>query len=369
MNKKSSVVATPNVETVNAAAAASYESLSQKNMEKETLNEVEICLNGECRLAAFVRGVNRGVINKHVTALAELMLEKGYRKAELVQVMKAEELLAREPELELVDIYGVPVKEEDASFYCVVADGRQRVMAAQAANARLASEGEELITVPAVEVELAEGETLARYVYEINSTKEAWKSAEYAQAAANVEGNPILERFAEKLKSKSNPEGLTLKTLNGVYNIFTPISGASLKAMCEPTSRTGKSQRQLLAIYDPSQGDEFLHLCEAAGLTARDINQGIPAMFHGLCSGGYGREVALEVFRRLSPEKVESLRNSRGVLNKRAFELLLTEMAAAIKAEWASSPSQEADPVEEARAREALKGVIEQLASPLPEVV
>ena len=85
--------------------------------------EVEIDLNGECRMAAFARGLNRGVNEKSVALLTERMVAKGYRKAEQVQVIKAEEALGQNPHLELVDMGGEPIKAEEAALYYLVPDG------------------------------------------------------------------------------------------------------------------------------------------------------------------------------------------------------------------------------------------------------
>ena len=61
------------------------------------------------------------------------------------------------------------------------------------------------------------------------------------------------------------------------------------------------------------------------------------------------------------------MRNARGVLNIKAFKQYLTEIADAIKTEWARNSSEKIDPVEAAKAREALQGVTEKFASPIPE--
>lgn len=58
---------------------------NEKKMKQESVKfEVEIDLNGDGRMAAFARGLNRGVNEKNVLALAERMKAKGYRKAEVV---------------------------------------------------------------------------------------------------------------------------------------------------------------------------------------------------------------------------------------------------------------------------------------------
>ena len=352
MMKVNDVVATQNVaESVNAASmAASVEHLNNVNsMKQEELMleataelqrdlqeeaskserakyEVEISLNGECRMAAFSRTLNRRVNTKVVCSLAARMKEKGYRKAEVIQVMKAEDALALDSTLELVDQYGEVIKPEDAGQYYLVIEGQHRTLAAQLLNDELPLEQQ--ITVPAVEVELAEGETLGQYIYDINSTKEEWTTADYAQSAQQAQQNPLLERYAALMKSKSNPVGLSLTTLNRIYcGNPKAISGADFKAICEGRMVKGKKQHSVIPAYNLERGNNILSVFESAGVTFRDMNKKYIMDLFDELELKYDREVATDTFAMMCKGDVEEMRNKRGVLDETRFTTYARELA------------------------------------------
>lgn len=352
MKEQSKVVATQNAsENVNAASmAASVEPLNnvsdmkqeelmleataelQRDLQEEASknerakHEVEISLNGECRMAAFARGINRGVSEKNVLALAKHMKEKGYRKAEVVQVMWAEKAVEMDPKLVLVDQYDELIKKEDAHLYFLVIDGQHRVLAAQMVNNELSEE--EQIVVPAVEVELAEGETISQYIYDINSTKEEWSTADYAQSALQAQDSPLLERYAALMKSKSNPEGLTLTVLNRMYcGNKKAISGADFKALCEGRTTKGRKGREVIPAFNLSRGNDILTMCYELGLTNRDVNRELVMDIFQELELKYDREVALETFHYADKDEVKAMRNKRGVLDSERFAAYMREWA------------------------------------------
>lgn len=304
-----------------------YNPENEKNMRQENgKQEVEIDLGGVCRRAAFARGLNRGVSEKNVSALAERMKVKGYRRAEVIQVMPAEKVLEMEPKLVLVDQYGCPIKKEEAGGYYLVIDGQHRVLALQVVNDELAEDAQ--ITAPAVEVELAEGETISQYIYDINSTKEEWSTADYAQSALQAQDSPLLERYAALMKSKSNPDGLTLTVLNRMYcGNKKAISGADFKALCEGRTTKGKKGRAVIPAFNLSRGNDILAMCYELGLTNRDVNREfVMDMFQEL-ELKYDREVALETFLYADKDEVKAMRNKRGVLDSERFATYMRALA------------------------------------------
>lgn len=304
-----------------------YNPENERKMREENEKwEVGIDLGGVCRRAAFARGLNRGVSEKNVRALAERMKVKGYRRAEVVQVIPAEKALGMEPKLVLVDQYGCPIKKEEAGGYYLVIDGQHRVLALQVVNDELAEDAQ--ITAPAVEVELAEGETISQYIYDINSTKEEWSTADYAQSALQAQDSPLLERYAALMKSKSNPDGLTLTVLNRMYcGNKKAISGADFKALCEGRTTKGKKGRAVIPAFNLSRGNDILAMCYELGLTNRDVNREfVMDMFQEL-ELKYDREVALETFLYADKDEVKAMRNKRGVLDSERFATYMRALA------------------------------------------
>lgn len=307
-----------------------YNPENVEEMEQKEKKMVEVNLNGECRMAAFARGLNRGVNEKSVALLTERMVEKGYRKAEQVQVIKAEDALEQNPNLELVDMNGEPIKAEDAALYYLIPDGQHRIFAADRANRQLSEEKQ--IVVPAVEVELAEGETLAEYIYDINSTKEEWGTADYAQSAQLVQQNPLLERYAALMKGKSNPEGLTLTVLNRMYcDNEKAIAGADFRALCEGRTTKGKKGKSVIPDYNIERGNAILAVCTDLGLSHRDMNRRfVMDTFKGL-EVKYDRQVALDTFSMADKAEVEAMRGKRGSLDEAKFTAYLRSLAEQVK--------------------------------------
>lgn len=240
--------------------------------------------------------------------------------------MWAEKAVEMDTKLVLVDQYGDPIKKEDASLYFLVIDGQHRVLAAQMVNNELSEE--EQITVPAVEVELAEGETISQYIYDINSTKEEWGTADYAQSAQQAQDNPLLERYAALMKGKSNPEGLTLTVLNRIYcGNSKAISGADLKAICEGRMVKGRKQHSVIPVYNLDRGNNILSAFESAGITYRDMNKKYIMDLYDELELKYDREVATDTFAMMCKGDVEEMRNKRGVLDEARFTTYARELA------------------------------------------
>jgi hypothetical protein len=163
-------------------------------MKNIVYNQVEITISGvdEKRKPAFAF-FNRVVNLKNVEILVEKMKSKGYRIGEKIQVLKAEE--AVQEGIPLFDINHAPIPPEKFMEYYVVADGQHRTIAVSLFNKFLKEREEEAICVPAIEVELKDGETITEYINEINFTKKEWSKEDYLNGAANLfKDNKLLEK-------------------------------------------------------------------------------------------------------------------------------------------------------------------------------
>lgn len=120
---------------------------------KKIYLQINIVANNEVRNIAFAKGINRSINLGNVEKILAMMKVKGYRKAEQIQVIKAEDVI-KTGDISLVDINGQDIKPEDAAKYFLVLDGQHRVIAAALYNEWAAENGKETIDVPAIEVEL-----------------------------------------------------------------------------------------------------------------------------------------------------------------------------------------------------------------------
>lgn len=120
---------------------------------KKNYLTIKIVANNEVRNIAFAKGINRSINLGNVEKILAMMKVKGYRKAEQIQVIKAEDVI-KTGDISLVDINGQDIKPEDAAKYFLVLDGQHRVIAAALYNEWAAENGKETIDVPAIEVEL-----------------------------------------------------------------------------------------------------------------------------------------------------------------------------------------------------------------------
>ena len=179
-------------------------------MEKKIFSQVVISVNNSARKAAFAKGINRDVNFANVKKILADMRLKGYRKAEVIQVIPAENAI-KNGDVTLVDINQNPIKPNDAANYYLVLEGQHRVYAVSDYNTEI-EKGElqgDKIEVPALHVEL-NNETISEYISAINITKFGWKIPEYVKGAANVAAtNPLLIRYNELIKSPQNRNGIS----------------------------------------------------------------------------------------------------------------------------------------------------------------
>ena len=95
---------------------------------KKIYLDVKVVANNEVRNVAFAQGINRTINLNNVEKILAIMKVKGYRKAEMVQVIKAEEAI-KTGDIVLVDINGKEIAPSEAANYFLVVDGQHRTPA------------------------------------------------------------------------------------------------------------------------------------------------------------------------------------------------------------------------------------------------
>ena len=111
---------------------------------KKIYLEVKVVANNEVRNVAFAKGINRAINLGNVEKILAMMKVKGYRKAEMVQVVKAEDVITT-GDIRLVDINGQDINPEDAAKYFLVLDGQHRTIAASLPPLKLNCKGMKLL--------------------------------------------------------------------------------------------------------------------------------------------------------------------------------------------------------------------------------
>lgn len=76
---------------------------------KKIYLQINIVANNEVRNIAFAKGINRSINLGNVEKILAMMKVKGYRKAEQIQVIKAEDVI-KTGDISLVDINGQDIK-------------------------------------------------------------------------------------------------------------------------------------------------------------------------------------------------------------------------------------------------------------------
>lgn len=285
-------------------------------MKEKNFFEVEVTVGNETRKAAFAKGINREVNLGNVKAILAEMRVKGYRKAEMVQVIRAEEVI--ENGMVLVDINGNEISKEDAIGYYLIIDGQHRTYAAAFLNEELQEKGEPTFKVPGILVELKEGETVAEYISSINITKNPWKTDDYIRGAANVVQNELLVRYKELIKSKDNPNGFPLSTLNLIFcNNPKAIDKEGLSLLCQGEKTKGKAQKDIIPSHNIGRGNKFIKLCEEKGFTTKDISKRYLAeRFSSYFNESGGEEKAFAIFNEITDDDRKAMYNDKGSLTE-----------------------------------------------------
>ena len=314
-NKKMLEEATVSVNAVETA------SVKQKSGKKTKFSEVAIVADGNERKAAFAKGINRSVNFKNVQSICGYIKTKGYRNAEVIQVVKAEDFL-KNGDLSLVDINGATITNENASEYYIVLDGQHRVYAVAEYNQWVKENNENnlaTITVPAVIAELEKGETVAEYINEINITKQEWSVADYVQGAANVhKDNKFLQTYTMLIKSKENPNGFPISTLNRIFcGIQTAISQKDFSLLCSGITKKGKANKNIIPAHNLERGEKFISICREKGFEDKDIAKRFLISEFNDIKEQYSLDKAFEVFNSITPNDKEAMFNERKNLDEK----------------------------------------------------
>ena len=285
-------------------------------MKEQNFFEVEVTVGNETRSVAFAKGINREVNFANVKKLLAEMGLKGYRKAEMVQVIRAENAIAN-GDIVLIDINGNEIGKDNANGYYLIIDGQHRVYAASMLNREREKHGEHIIQVPGILIELAKNESIAEYISAVNITKMPWKTDDYVRGAANVKQEELLAKYKELIKSEDTPNGFPLSTLNIIYcNNPKAMNKTSLSLLCQGKDEKGKGKvkKPIIPAHNIERGNRFITLCEEKGFSAKDIaKRYLSERFSDLFNEG-GEEKAFDIFSRITPNDCQAMHNDKGNL-------------------------------------------------------
>ena len=226
--------------------------------------------NNEVRKAAFAKGINRDVNLANAKKIMADIKQHGYRQAEMIQVFPAEKVIGN-GDLTLIDINKNNITAESAKDYFLILDGQHRVIATSLFN------GEKdiiPIQVPAIIVDLKEGETISEYITAINVTKTEWKPVDYVRGAANVRDTDLLNRYMELIKCEENPSGFSLSTLNIIFcGNAKAMNKTDLSLLCQgKTTKGAKIKKDIIPPYNLDRGNRFIDTCVKRGFLMRDLS-------------------------------------------------------------------------------------------------
>lgn len=285
-------------------------------MKKENYFQVEVSVNNETRKVAFAKGINREVNFANVKKLLAEMGLKGYRKAEMVQVFRAEDAIAN-GDIVLIDINGNEINKDNANGYYLIIDGQHRVYAASMLNREREKQGERTFQVPGILIELAENETIAEYISAVNITKMPWKTDDYIRGAANVKQDELLDKYNELIRTDDNPNGYPLSTLNIIYcNNPKAMNKTSLSLLCQGKNEKGrgKVKTPIIPAHNIERGNRFIALCKDKGFSDKDISKRyLSERFSDLFNEG-GEDKAFDIFSRITPNDCQAMHNDKGNL-------------------------------------------------------
>ena len=284
---------------------------------KKIYLEVKVVANNEVRNVAFAKGINRAINLGNVEKILAMMKVKGYRKAEMVQVVKAEDVITT-GDIRLVDINGQDINPEDAAKYFLVLDGQHRTIAASLYNEWAAENGEEAINVPAIEVELQGNETIAEYINEINITKKEWTTPDYVRGAANINpDNEFLQRYNELIKSEKNPDGYP--TLNLIFcGNNNAISKSDFSLLCSGKDEKGKKvKKPIIPAYNMEIGNKFIQICKDKGFDDKDIaKRYLSNQFNNIKTITGDVKEAVKIFQSITQNDKAAMFNTHGNLDE-----------------------------------------------------
>lgn len=293
----------------------------------ELIENINIIANGETRNIAFAKDINRCINRDNVNAIYQNMTVKGYKSAEIIQVIPAEVALQKESDITLVSITGETIPTDKAHEYFLVLDGQHRVCATSLYNQYLESQGiEDTVIVPAVVVELKEGETISEYINEINITKRQWKIDDYVRGAAHAYADSeLLTRYNALLKREDNKNGYPLSTLNLIYCADAKaLSMSDFSKLCAKIQFKGRgSKTPIIPSFNIERGDKYIALCREKGFSPADIaKRYLIRQFNNIgLEESYDK--AMTVFSAITDNDVKAMKNHRGNLDE---ELVYTQI-------------------------------------------
>ena len=280
---------------------------------KKIYLEVKVVANNEVRNVAFAKGINRAINLGNVEKILAMMKVKGYRKAEMVQVVKAEDVITT-GDIRLVDINGQDINPEDAAKYFLVLDGQHRTIAASLYNEWAAENGEEAINVPAIEVELQGNETIAEYI------KKEWTTPDYVRGAANINpDNEFLQRYNELIKSEKNPDGYPISTLNLIFcGNNNAISKSDFSLLCSGKDEKGKKvKKPIIPAYNMEIGNKFIQICKDKGFDDKDIaKRYLSNQFNNIKTITGDVKEAVKIFQSITQNDKAAMFNTHGNLDE-----------------------------------------------------
>lgn len=285
-----------------------------KIMATKSFANVEIIAvaNNEVRNAAFAKGVNRDVNLANAKKICADIKAHGFRQAELIQVLPAEIAIVN-GDITLVDINNNTITAESAKNYYLVLDGQHRIFATSSYNKE---KDVTPIQVPAIIVNLNDGETVAEYISAINVTKAEWKPLDYVRGAANVMQKDLLLRYKELIKCEDNPDGYSLSTLNIIFcGNAKAMSKTDLSLLCQGKQTKGvKKAKSIIPAYSLERGNRFINLCIRKGFTNKDIAKRYLAEQFQDFRQETNDDRAFELFEAVTQNDRKAMYNEKGSL-------------------------------------------------------
>ena len=285
---------------------------------KKIFLEVKVVANNEVRNAAFAQGINRTINLGNVEKILAIMKVKGYRKAEMIQVIKAEEAI-KTGDITLVDINGKEIAPSKAANYFLVVDGQHRVVATSLYYEWAIANKQDEIEIPAIIIEL-QNETIAEYINDINITKKEWSTPDYVRGAANINPeNEFLKRYNELIKSENNPNGYPISTLNLIFcGSNNAISKSDFSLLCSGKEEKGKkTKKPIIPAHNMEVGNKFIKICKDKGFKDVDIaKRYLITEFNNIKTTTSNVDEAYKIFQSITPNDRAAMFNSNGNLDE-----------------------------------------------------
>jgi hypothetical protein len=292
------------------------EKLTEKSKNENPLHcEPTIVFGDEKRKPAFA-SFNRTVNIKNVQIILEKIKVKGYRKGEPIQVIKAEDAL-RMGIISLFDLNKLGIPLNKINDYYLILDGQHRTIAVALYNMWAKENGEDEILIPAIEVDLINGETITEYCNEINITKKEWSREDYVKGAASVHiDDPLLKRYDELIKTEENPNGFSLSTLNLIFIGGNGLTKRDLELLCSGVTKKGVGGTiDIVPDYNLELGNWFISTCLEKGFKVSEIRKRyLIEEFNRIAINKKMPEKAKSVFESITSDDISAMTTKTGRL-------------------------------------------------------